>query len=286
MKNDQVPFTKRQNMRTDTFEFFHYADTEPRTVEAHEHTFYEVFFFLSGDVEYMIEGRTYTLHPGDILLTSPRDIHQPVIGPGQTYERYLFWLRPEYLARLDALGGSSVLACFEDAAKKGFRLIRPGAGRVTQLKKLCIQLGQTCSDTAYGYDMLSHAYLLEFLARLNMTYFEMSEETSVEVTQDRKINEVVAYINGHLQDELTLDDLSRICFLSKYYLSNRFKAYTGMTIYGYIMKKRLGTARQMLRQGMPVMEACTACGFGDYSNFLKAFKREFGMTPRAFRRDA
>ena len=71
---------------------------------------------------------------------------------------------------------------------------------------------------------------------------------------------------------------------SKYYLSRQFKQFTGLSLYQYIMKKRLISARNMLRAGSPVMDACLCCGFGDYSNFLKAFKREFAQNPSKYSR--
>ena len=70
-------FTLRQTMQRSDFECYHYLDPVPPVVDFHEHEFYEVFFFLSGDVNYIIEGRTYQLRPGDILLTDIR------FGPGE-----------------------------------------------------------------------------------------------------------------------------------------------------------------------------------------------------------
>ena len=75
-----------------------------RNVEFHEHPFYEIFFFLSGNVNYIIEGRTYQLRPGDILRTSSRDIHRPVITPGKPYERYVIWMEDDFFARFQDWG--------------------------------------------------------------------------------------------------------------------------------------------------------------------------------------
>ena len=61
-------FTQRQTMERTDFECYHYLDVVPPEVDFHEHAFYEIFFFLSGEVSYSIEGRTYQLRPGDILL--------------------------------------------------------------------------------------------------------------------------------------------------------------------------------------------------------------------------
>ena len=93
---------------------------------------------------------------------------------------------------------------------------------------------------------------------------------------------MITYINDHITEELSLDHLSSRFYTSKYYLGRQFKQFTGLTLYQYIMKKRLMMARDMLRAGSPVMDACLWSGFRDYSNFLKAFKREFGQNPSKY----
>ena len=85
-------FNPSQIMKEKYFEFHHTYTEEPLTVEFHQHPFYEIFFFLSGNVNYIIEGRTYNLRPGDILLTGSLDIHRPDIHPGKPYERIVIWL--------------------------------------------------------------------------------------------------------------------------------------------------------------------------------------------------
>jgi len=77
-------WTDRQVMLGESaFEFYHYLDDTPSKVEFHQHPFYELFFFLDGNVNYSIAGKTYHLRPGDILLTNSLDIHHPEILPSQ-----------------------------------------------------------------------------------------------------------------------------------------------------------------------------------------------------------
>ena len=94
-------------------ECHHYLDRVPPQVEYHEHEFYEIFFFLSGDVSYIIEGSTYQLRPGDILLTSNEDIHKPEVRAGKPYERYVIWINPDAIQAFHKLG-DDLAACFLD----------------------------------------------------------------------------------------------------------------------------------------------------------------------------
>lgn len=274
-------FTLRQTMERPDFECYHYLDPVPPAIDFHEHAFYEIFFFLSGDVSYVIEGRTYQLRPGDILLTDNRDIHKPDIRRGKPYERFVIWIEPDFLTRTNDMG-ADLTACFTDASLKQYKLIRPESSVLSHLKGICEKMLRCRDSQEFGSSTLSYIYLVEFLVYLNRAYFATSEDIRKDVTENEKINEVVSYINDHLADDLTLDRLADACYISKSHLAHQFKTYTGLTLYQFIIKKRVTVARNLIREGEPVMEACTKCGFNDYSNFLKAFKREFGRSPKEF----
>ena len=274
-------FTLRQTMEDALFECHHYLDRIPPKVEYHEHEFYEIFFFLSGDVSYIIEGSTYQLRPGDILLTNNEDIHKPEVRAGKPYERYVIWIHPDAIQSFHKLG-DDLTACFLDADGRRFKLIRPDSGTVTYLKNLCEKIILTRKDNGFAKETLAYLYLCELLVYLNRAYFALPDSIWEDVSENSSVNQVVSYINEHLSEELSLDRLANHFYVSKSYLSHKFKEYTGMTLYQFIIKKRLVVARNMLREGIPVTTVCLQCGFNDYSNFLKQFKREFGRSPREF----
>jgi len=271
-------FTDRQTMIHPDFEFYHYIDDPLLEIDYHSHDFYEIFFFISGNVSYEIEGKIYTLRPGDILLTDTRDLHRPIVKPGRKYERFVIWIRPDFIRSIES-EGDRVTDCFQDADLKQYKLFRPGSELSAYLRRLCEKLDGSYENPAYGQRILTQAYMLELLVFLNMAYKDTSSDIQLDITENAKVNQVIAFINQNLSEELSLDLLAQQLHISKFYLSNQFKQYTGFTIYQYILKKRLIAARQLLRQNEPVMSACLACGFNDYSNFLKAFKREFGILP-------
>ena len=275
-------WTDRQVMLgKSAFEFYHYLDSVPPKVEFHQHPFYELFFFLDGNVNYTIEGKTYKLRPGDILLTNSLDIHRPEIFPGKPYERIIVWLEDRFFEQLLA-GGDDLASCFADAARKDYRRIRPSHGGLIRMRTLCHQISMAQNSQALGSYTLVCAYLFEFLVEVCRCYFETSELPREDVTESQKINLILDYINQNIALNLSLDDIAREFYISKFYLSKQFKRYTGMSLYQYIIKKRVAISRDLLRSGASVTTACMECGFNDYSNYLKAFKREFNCNPSEF----
>ena len=79
MSNSNVQrFNSHQHMVSHSFEIYHYCDAYLNEVALHHHDFYEIYYFMNGSVNYIIEGRTYNLSPGDLLLISPSELHQPL----------------------------------------------------------------------------------------------------------------------------------------------------------------------------------------------------------------
>ena len=91
---------------------------------------------------------------------------------------------------------------------------------------------------------------------------------------------VIDYLNEHLTEDISIDSLSETFFLSRYHLMHSFKEETGYTIGNYLSTKRLLLARDLILQGEPITNVCYECGFRNYSTFSRAFKKNFGYSPR------
>jgi AraC-like DNA-binding protein len=101
--------------------------------------------------------------------------------------------------------------------------------------------------------------------------------------QDSEIvTEIVQYIYDHYQENITLESLAAEFFVSKYHLSHEFSHRVGTSVYRYVIFRRLLQARELITSGQAPGEVYQSCGFGDYANFYRAFKGEYGISPREF----
>ena len=128
--------------------------------------------------------------------------------------------------------------------------------------------------------MPPHLYSLrywEFLYLLN----HIQEPLTVPIAADERINTLLLYINDHLDEDLSLDNLAAKYFVNKYYLCRTFKKITGYTINHYINYKRLLLVRELHSKGQTLLEASTNAGFNNYAHFYRMYRKEFGTNPRA-----
>ena len=275
-------FTTRQKMTRNTFEIYHYKDSAPREVALHHHDFFEVYYFISGNVSYNVESRSYRLAPGDLLLIGPQELHQPVVhSEDRDYERIVLWINSGFLQQFRD-EKHTLMNCFDTTSPEHTNLIRLDGGNRELLYYLLQQLLQEQENPGFASDLYSLSLLAQMLVLMNRTFLRSAQGAEPRGQADSVVYRVMGYINDHFSEDLSLDDLANRFFISKYHLSREFGRVVGTSVYRYIIQKRLIMARQMMSLGSPTAQVYQQCGFGDYSNFYRAFKSEYQISPREF----
>lgn len=264
-------------MQVPSFEIFHYQDLQPAGVDPHHHDFYEVYFFLDGSMDYQVEGHVYSLRPGDLLLINPMEIHQPRVNSKDAFlERIVLWIDKAYLESLGS-GDSSLTRCFDNSLPTHRNLLRLSPSQQSNITHLLASLIRERYEPSYGSDLYAKGLLLQFMVELNRVATEVPNSVTPKGTQ--LISDVIAYINDNYQQKLSMDLLASKFYVSKYYLGHEFSRVVGTSVYRYIMLKRLLIARQMLLSGQAPSQVYSQCGFGDYANFYRAFRAQYGTSP-------
>lgn len=96
------------------------------------------------------------------------------------------------------------------------------------------------------------------------------------------MDDVFRFIRDNLTGDLSLETLEEHFFVSKHHLCREFKKLTGQTIHSYIVKSRLDLCKKYIETGKSIKEVYALGGFGSYNHFFRAFKTEYGMTPKEY----
>jgi AraC-like DNA-binding protein/mannose-6-phosphate isomerase-like protein (cupin superfamily) len=279
-RTDSEARIKRGYLNED-FRFFHLRDKRDLEFEVHYHDFNKIVIFLSGAVSYRIEGKVYRLKPWDILFVSRGQLHQAVVSPEETYERIVIWVNSAFLSEHNMDG--NLLDCFELSSDTKNNLLRLGDESAAEIKPTIFGLEKAMKDEGFGARLLQNSLFLQLMIYLNRLFLGYSLDSSAnDIEYDERIGKIIDYINANLDRELSIDVLSARFFISKYYLMHKFKKQTGYTVHNYVLKKRLIKSAQLIKKGAQVTETCALCGFGDYSNFERAFRKEFGLSPKGY----
>lgn len=260
------------------FNFHHSIDQHPDDADftMHVHEYFEIFYFISGDADYLIEGSRYPLEPGSLLLMRPTETHCTKILSDTAYERYSLHFSPELLNIVDP--AHKLLMPFTAHPLGQNNLYRPSDFKGEQplefFEAMCLPVSE---ENDRRLEILTHLYPL--LGAIRHAFLQKQEHENTPSSQSLS-EELIAYINFHLFDELSLDFLASRFFLSTSQLGRRFKQATGSSIWEYITIKRLMAAREKIKTGMPVGSAFQECGFHDYSSFYRAYVRRFGVSPK------
>ena len=238
----------------------------------HSHDIYEIYLFLDGKTDYLVEGNTYRLRKGDIMLMRRGELHINSIRSNATYKRS--YVNFDITGILNETNNLALLDMFDK---------RP-LGQYNHYKAKDFPdnhwqdyLHAICNASAKEEKL---CYLLPLLHELTKCFPHL--QTSPEIKAVNPVMNICNYINSDLTQNLSLEHLAQQFYLSKTHLNRLFKTYVGTTAGHYIKLKRLYLAKELLQQGTPPTEVYSKCGFCDYTTFYRAFKNQFDYSPKEF----
>ncbi len=239
----------------------------PKAFHQHLHDTYEILFVVHGRGRYIIEGNTYEMRPGSLILVSPYIYHSVEIDSSVPYERCVINFEPSLLP--DA---SKTLESFD--LREG-SLFYTAASVTAALPPVFEKIGRMASLPKAHHAAYARLILSEILILLSSADTAKAEESEALGAR------VIRYLNSHIEIEkdMSLDTVARHFFVSKYYLCRAFKKHNGISIHGYLTQKRVMYAKQLIEAGETAAGAAYRVGFGDYSTFYRACLKVTGRAP-------
>ena len=258
------------------FRLFHLKDKGETKVDYHYHEFYKLLFFVSGKGGYFVEGKRYSLTPGDIILIGKQCVHRPEFEPGVPCERIILYISPEFLLR-ESSSSCQLADCF---SKEYDHVLRPSEKIRKTLFSIVSNIEQELSSKRYGKEIVSTGMLLRLMVEIARSIFHKEvQKPAPMLPKSKRMLDIMHYLDAHLTEDINIDTLAEKFYISRFHMMRRFREETGTTIHSYISDHRLMLARDLISQGIPATEVCFQCGFGSYSSFSRAYGKFFGTTP-------
>ena len=239
---------------------------DPGDFPIHAHDQMEIFCFLSGKGYYLVEGTSYELHPGDIMIMRQAETHKLIIAPSSPYERIAVHFYPKLISDID----KRLLDPF---------LNRPlGTGNLFPAREYP-ELVNAFTDFNFRQSAMERTHILSRLLRFLSDLYDIKKEDSFPESPRDYFSSMVFYVNEHIFEKISTQSLSALFSKSPSQIRRDFSKATGTTFWKYVSLKRLLSARALLERGESAQNAAYLCGFSDYSSFFRAYKKYFGHSP-------
>lgn len=224
----------------------------------HLHGYAEIFYNVKGEVTFLVDGRPYTVRPGEGIVCRAGCVHVCRFPPSAVQEHYCLWLAGEETEEL--LPSRAVFSLSEEAGAAAVRLFAR------------LEEGET--------PLAEMAHLCELL--LLFRGGEGEDGTSDALPE--ALTAVLAHVRESYATVGTVEHLAAAHYMSCATLTRLFRRHLGITPRVYLESVKLSHAAELLQEGASVTDAALRAGFSDCSHFIALFRRRFGKTPLKFRR--
>lgn len=249
----------------------------------HCHDFYEFYIHFQGAKYYGIDNEVLLLRPCQLLIIPPFHMHGMLCDEEiHRYERAYLYLTPQFLAALgcgqiDLEGHLAQLT-----ARNRFVFVLPEEG-ARACGRLMHEVSRTGANPTPEERFRDASRILPVMQMILDAAEGPSQDSRPMIPVNPMMHQVLTYINDHCTEPLTLRRLTERFGISASTLSHEFRRYIHHSVYDYILYRRIMLAKRMLYGDAPLSEIAFQCGFGDYSNFLRAFRKMNGVCPNSYR---
>lgn len=250
--------------------------------EAHWHTALEIIVPVENWYDAVMDGKTYRLMPGDILIIPSGELH--ALKAPETGMRYVFLLD---ISSVTKLHGFASISSMMNGPLFISKASRPHI--YDDVYRILLQMRNEYYSKNEFAELAIFSLLLNLFVKLgsNRLDSELLFPSARPYKQKEYVNKfsnVMEYIDAHYMDDFTLEDMASATGFSKYHFSRLFKQYTGYSFCSYICRRRIRVAEELLEQpDLSITEIAMQSGFPSISTFNRAFRQQKNCSPSEYR---
>lgn len=237
------------------------------------------FFHCSGNIK--ISGNQYELTSGSLVIMNPKEIHKCEIEENSYHKRISICINKAFFNNY--CSSCCELFDFFDNRKEGIgNVIHSDSTIRFGLNKLAEQILELAQNKGEKNKILCSYKIVELL-------YQLSDALStcippiICVEKNTIVSDALKYVNLNFTTITDCGEIAKSVSVSKFHLDHLFKTFVGISLWEYVILKRLLLVNQHIQNGITVNEASYSAGFSNYSNFYRLYKKHFNMTPAEYK---
>ena len=253
-----------------------YSEKTDADTNVHVHECCEVFFNISGGKSYLIGDRVYEVKSGDLFIINQFEPHKITCLEDAPFKRLVLEIHPAFIYSF-CTEATDLSHCFYT---RGDNVSNRISLTDDEQKRIMSMFEVLKGENEFGDDIVKNSAVLSMLVYINNLFIQRCEASHYRYsTDDRIVKQAINYINTNFSENINLETIAGELYISVNQLCRVFKKNLGTTVTKYIAGKRISEAKKYLKNGYSVSDTAMMCGYHDYANFIRAFKKSVGVSP-------
>jgi AraC-like DNA-binding protein len=241
-----------------------------------------ITYYRKGESSLRVEGNIYNINEGDVVILKPDELHLTIRSSDCYLDKIVYHINESVFEQFGVNPKVFLSNILQKSKGKNNLIPANIAQQYGIIDNLTLCFDYAKENTSESQVLLT-CKMVEVISQISKLVCDNNDTTADLSTSNKKVNEIISYINRHSTEDITLDFLANKFYFSKYYISHLFKDYVGVSPYDYLIIRRLYNCNNLIRAKYTVKEACFMVGFNNYSNFYRLYKKHFKITPQEFK---
>ena len=235
----------------------------------HTHHFTEIFFVANGSGNFLFRNDIHPIKAGDLIIIPPYLEHTEQSIPGMPLEYYVLAIDGIAFQTKENAPAAQIFCDFDSRAMVG---------------DLFAQIYYEVKSEKYGSEMICQHLLDILVLRILRSSRQLVPVSINTVRMTKECAQIKEYLDTNYAEHITLETLTSLTHMNKYYMAHSFTKFTGMSPIQYLNQRRLETACQLLRDtDYSISDISSQTGFSSQSYFTQIFRKFYGITPVKYR---
>lgn len=249
-----------------------HAAYQKQTFSPHFHEGHVIGVIEKGCLGFDYRGERVVAGAGEINMADPGEVHNGFALSEEGWQYRMFYLKPGQLDRI-----------FNECCdrKKPMPVFKKGVIRDRMFSEKIRSLHQDFENPLIPR-LEKESRFYSMMVCFMMKHAFQKPVPKSPGSEKNRLSAIKDYIYTHYDTDISLDDLSRMAGISRYYLLRVFERETGLTPHTYLNLVRVRRARELMEKNVSIIETAHATGFFDQSHLNRIFKKFYGITPGQF----